>query len=269
MAAAKKEPSRRDRVVLAVVVALVSLGAVAGVAYVRFWRFAPSASVASGSAPGSASAPPRRKRSVGLAPLAGPSELELGVDAGNALVLAPVGATDSRPVLVVLGASGDACRHWRKLSRGYGFVLCPAPTQPDRLSAVQKALRASLVAVRRRFGDYISPGPVVLIGVRTSAAPAVSVLRQEPAFFARVGLVDGGFSAWTSGTATIFAKRGGKRVLLVCSTPGCAKPAGDAAFLTRRAGALSRVSGPDTGGTTSRPEFAWLIAHDPAWKPPP
>jgi hypothetical protein len=258
--------SGRSPLVLAVIAAAVVAGVAVLVAYARLSRPATPVPSASVSASAAASARPARKRSVGLAPLPGPPEQRL---APNASVFAPANATDSRPVLVVLGtADAGACRHWRELSHAYGFVLCPRPAHADRLSEQRQALRASLAALRRRFGDYVSPGPVVLIGVGASAVAAVSLLREEPAYFARVALVDAGFDAWTSGLATIFAEHGGKRALFVCTEPACAKAARDAAFLTHRAGAMSLVSEPEAGAAPSRPDFAWLVDHDPAWKPP-
>lgn len=229
---------------------------------------------ASPSARSSASAPPKRKRSTHLHPLPGPAEQRLA--AGGADVQAPVGATDSRPVLIVLsGANPEAaCRTWRGVSRGYGFVLCPGIGSdeggaPPDIPSTEKRLRAALHEIRRRFGDYISPGPVVLVGIGGSARLAPWLTKQEPAYFARIALVDGGFKEWSSGLATIFATRGGKRAAFVCTRPGCGAPAEDAAVLTRRAGAQARSVQPGDAGVDEAGVFAWLIEGDADWKPPP
>ena len=236
-----------------------------------------SSGSASASASATASSAPRRKRSTHLTPLSGPAQRRLG-DHG-ASVEVPVGATDSRPVLIVLSEddSQATCRTWRGVSQGYGFVLCPAlgPAKeggagPD-IPATEKALRTSLHALRRRFGNYISPAAVVLAGLGPAARLALSLVKQEPAYFARVALLDGGFREWSSGVATIFARRGGKRALFVCTGPSCATPAGDAALLSRRAGAQARsVVRHDAGPEPAAPRsaFEWLIGDDADWKPP-
>ncbi len=190
----------------------------------------------------------------------------------------PVGSTDSRPVLIVLsdGQPEASCSAWRGVSQGYGFVLCPRLTAMDSGSApdfatTEKTLRGSLRVLHRVFGDRISPGPVVLVGQGTAASLAPRLAKQEPAYFERLALVDGGFDEWSSGLATIFSKQGGKRALFFCSRPGCATPARDAAVLTQRAGARARSASAADGGAARlppRPLFEWLIEDDSDWKPP-
>lgn len=231
---------------------------------------------ASSAAP-SASAAPKRKRSTHLRPLTGPAEQRLGASgASGASVQIPVGATDSRPVLIVLSSADPevVCRTWRGVSQGYGFVLCSGTGSKDQrpdIPSTEKRLRAALHELRHRFGNYISPGAVVIAGVDGSARLTPSLVKQEPAYFARVVLVDGGFQEWSSGVATIFATHGGKRAAFVCTRPGCAAPAGDAAVLSRRAGAKARSVKSDAGvagaGVLSS-TFQWLVEGDPDWKPP-
>ncbi len=161
------------------------------------------------------------------------------------------------------------------MSQGYGFVLCPGTASKDGapdIPSTEKRLRAALHELRHRFGDYISPGPVVVVGSEGSARLAPSLVKQEPGYFSRTVLVDGGFSGWSSGVATIFATRGGKRAAFVCTRPACATPADNAAVLTRRAGAEARSVLPGDAGadkaSTLRSTFAWLVEGDADWKPP-
>lgn len=236
-----------------------------------------AAPAGSASAAASASALPKRKRSTHLRPLSGPAERRLG---DGAAVEVPVGATDSRPVLIVLSSddAGTTCRSWRGLSQGYGFVVCPGTGASkdgggpvSDVASTEKALRAALHALKRVFGDYISPGPVVVAGLGPGARLALSLVKQEPAYFARVVLDNGAFPEWSSGVATIFARQGGKRALFVCTHPGCATAAHDAAVLSRRAGVKARSVRPVDGGPDaelSSAAFAWLIEDDAAWKPP-
>jgi poly(3-hydroxybutyrate) depolymerase len=228
---------------------------------------------------------------VGLSPLRAPRSGDTLAlkDFAPAVVFAPLGATDSRPVLIVLHGEGAdpeaACAAWHKLS-DYGFVLCPRGVvdqkgSPGRytlgkVSRTVLELRAALAALRKRFGDYVAPGPVVIGGVSIGALQAVWILREAPAYFARVVLVLTGRDIWSSGIATIFAQRGGQRVLFVCAGASCRQRVLDDAALTRRSGAGARsiVLGQSDALHDERwvsdlsSDFQWLIAGDPSWTAP-
>ncbi len=244
---------------------------------------------------------PKRKRAVGLPPLAATaSRVSLSVSGfGAAEVAVPVGAKDSRPVVVALhGDTGDPaalCDAWRAVS-SYGFVLCPrgaarraadggaASYGFDDVPAAERELRAALAALRARFKDYISPGPVVLAGFGRGAGFAVQISRQEPAYFAHLVLLQGGADEWSSGVATIYAHGGGKRVLFACGSASCEKDARAAVVLSQRAGLAARLV-PDQLDDAAPSDvaaerfnaaaahliaqsWAWFVDGDAAWRAP-
>lgn len=265
-------------------VLFLGLAVVTGVGSCRCNDGGPSAS-ATASPPASASASAKPKR---LRPLQAESwRVEIPVDGfGPASVSVPLGATRPRPVLVALHGLGDRpewqCGTWRGITHAYPFVLCPRgvpmPGQKtftfgSRDQTVAE-LRAGLRALKQRFGDHVAPGSVVFAGYSLGAIQGVSIVKQEPSFFSRVVLVEGGYAEWSSGVATLFAKGGGQRVMFVCTQPACAKQAEVRAAWTERAGAEAKLV--DAGnlghvfdGRVARVvkrELGWLVTDDPRWK---
>ena len=114
---------------------------------------------------------------------------------------------------------------------------------------------------------------MVLTGFSLGASHAARLLRQEPAFFARVVLVEGGARDFSATLGAVFAKNGGKRVLFVCTQPACKPGALTAVRLTERGGARAELV--DAGnlghvldGRASaaiKPRFQDLVADDPRW----
>jgi poly(3-hydroxybutyrate) depolymerase len=222
------------------------------------------------------------KKKGELAPLTASAwRIELPVEGFRPASLAvPLGAKQPRPIVVVLHGAGDRadwqCGSFRGVLGGKAFILCPqglarADGLFDLGSVDQTAaeLRAGLKALKRRFGQHVAPSPILLIGWAAGADQAAELMRQEPSFFARVALVAGKPSAVSSSTATIFGKRGGKRVLFFCATEACRSDAVMRALLVRRAGAQAQVVhrpvGPflDAAFTAAlRPEFSWLLEGD-------
>ena len=251
-------------------------------------RCGPDAASTGASASASASAAPPKR----LPPLTAASwRVEIAVEGfGEASVSVPLGATEPRPVLLALHGHADRpewqCGTWRGISDACSFVLCPRgtalgdPKKPPTTfgwkdpEATAKELRAALQALKKRFGDYVSKGPVVLAGYSLGAAHAVAISRQEPAFFERLVLVEGGHAAWTAGIAGIFTQRGGKRVLFVCAQSSCRQEAQRSLRFAMRAGAETRlVDAGDLGhvfdgrvAKAVKPEFGWLVAGDERWK---
>jgi hypothetical protein len=240
-----------------------------------------------------ASAPrPKPKPPKKLPPLAAESWLiELKVEGFElASVTVPVGATEPRPILIALHGAGDRpewqCGTWRAISDNRGFVVCPRgiahpgfPASAPRYTwkdsaATSLELRAALRALKARFGDYVAPGPVVLTGFSLGAAHAVPLLRQEPSFFSRVALVEGGTQGWSATLGTTFAAHGGKRVMFVCTQPACKPGALAAQRLTERGGALAELVDAGNLGhvldgraaAAIKPRFQWLVEGDPRWK---
>jgi hypothetical protein len=162
---------------------------------------------------------------------AGPLVLEPLTAAGpivalpGAQVSVPLAATQPRPILIVLHGAGESaerqCKIWRGISDARPFVLCPELGAKRTNEEVETGLRGALRELKAQFGEYVAGGSVVLVGFGPSAEHAVAIARQEPAFFARLALVDGGHGSWSATAAGAFAQRGGQRVLFGCSNEPC------------------------------------------------
>ncbi len=143
----------------------------------------------------------------------------------DARVSVPLGATQARPILIVLHGAGESaerqCKIWRGISDARPFVLCPELGAKRSDQEVETALRGALRELKTKFGEYVAGGSVVLVGFGSSAEHAMAIARQEPAFFARLALIDGGHQSWSATAAGAFAQRGGQRVLFGCSNEPC------------------------------------------------
>jgi predicted esterase len=237
------------------------------------------------SAPGSAAPAPSAKRE--LPPLAAESwRIELDVPGFEPSSLAvPLGAREPRPVVIALHGIADLaewqCGTWTGISGGRAFVLCPrgirrggSETWGDAPRTEQE-LRAALGALKKRFGEHVAPGPVVLAGYSLGAAHAARLLKQEPSFFSRVVLVEGGLEPLTSTAAAVFARGGGQRVLFACGQRACESEARRRLVYLRRAGTDAElVTALEVGhaldGRMAKAiaqRWAWLTAGDPRFAP--
>jgi pimeloyl-ACP methyl ester carboxylesterase len=206
----------------------------------------------------------------------------------KASVAVPLGATGPRPVLVALHGRADRpewqAGSWRGIAGAHPFILCPrgapaarhgGPTVFTYRSQKDMALelRTALGVLKRRFQGYVASSPVVLAGFSLGAIYSLELLTEEPRFFSRAVLVEGGADSWTSSRATLFARRGGERLLFVCGQPECRRVAERAAAWTHRAGAESRVLYPGRLGhvldakmaRAIRSKFGWVVAGDSRW----
>jgi hypothetical protein len=229
-----------------------------------------------------------------LPPLAAASwRVELPVDGhGAASVTVPLGATSPRPIVVALQGSADRpewqCGTWHGIARGRAFVLCPRGKPatkvlgaPERFSLgtpeeTASELRAALGGLKKRFGAWVAPGSVVLAGFEHGADLALAIVKQEPSFFSKLVLVDGGIERLSSALAQVFADGRGERVLLACSTDVCARDAAKAQLFLHRVGANvvfvdAGRHGPSLDGVTADAlARAWpaFVQGDPRWSPP-
>lgn len=219
-----------------------------------------------------------------LAPLSAPSwRIELPVKGfGPATVALPLAATSPRPIVVVLHGARDRaewqCGSFRGLLGGRVFILCPQGMVAEGdgglygLGSVDDSaaeLRAGLAALKARFGAHVAASPIVLIGYAEGAAVAADLARQEPAFFARVALVDGNPAAFTVSATRMFAERGGKRVLFFCTREACDSNAVERALLLTRSGAAAKAVKAGVGPYLDaayvdalRPQVPWLLEGD-------
>jgi len=226
------------------------------------------------------------KRGV-LAPLTAPSwSTQLPVkDFGPATVALPLGATSARPIVVVLHGARDRaewqCGSFRGVLGGHVFILCPQGIAQSAeggfygLGSFDDSaaeLRAGLAALKARYGAHVAPSPVLLVGYAEGAAVAADLARQEPAFFARVALVNGDPASVTPSAAKIFAERGGKRMLFFCTDAECDADGVARALLLTRVGLSSKSVKADVGPYLDqrftdalRAQVPWLIEGDPRW----
>ncbi len=228
-----------------------------------------------------------KSKQVGvLAPLAAAGwRVELPVKGfGPASVALPLGATTPRPIVVVLHGTADRaewqCGSFRGVLGGRVFILCPQGVQSAQaglygLGSYDDAtaeLRAGLGALKARFGAHVAPSPVLLIGYGEGAAVAADLARQEPAFFARVALVNGNPAMLTPSAIKIFSERGGKRVLFFCRDDECEASGTERALLLTRVGLGAKAVKADVGPYLDqrftdalRGELSWLVEGDARW----
>jgi hypothetical protein len=164
---------------------------------------------------------------VPLEPLSADGEIvSLAVPGTDgARVSVPTGAAEPRGITIVLHADGERgeehCKIWRRISAAHEFVLCPQFAPQVSTAVVSEQLRGALRALKERFGSHVGSSPVVLAGFGSGAEHAVQIAREEPSFFARLMLVNGGYSAWSATSAAAFEQRGGQRLVFACSDAVC------------------------------------------------
>lgn len=227
-----------------------------------------------------------KRKATALAPLTAPSwRVSLPVKGFGAASLAvPLGATSPRPIVVVLHGERDEaewqCGSFRGVVGGRLFVLCPAGQARGgahgwgSFDDTAAELRAALAALKGRFGAHVAKGSVALVGYGEGARVAADLARQEPSFFARVALVNGDPTAFSSTASKIFAERGGKRVLFFCTTKGCDDRGAERVMALQRSGveakSVLREVGPflDLGFTEAlKGDVPWLLEGDSRFAP--
>jgi pimeloyl-ACP methyl ester carboxylesterase len=194
-------------------------------------------------------------------------------------------------VLIALHGQSDRpewqCGTWRGVTEAFPFVVCPrgiavpGSNHPvvytyEGPRAVVRELRGALEALKKRFDGYVAPSPVVLAGFSLGAVYALELAKEEPSFFSRVVLIEGGASGWTSALATLFARRGGQRVVFVCGQDTCRTQAERAKLWTERAGADAELIVPGAFGHVwdgrmaagVKKKWSFVVAGDDRWRPP-
>ncbi len=222
-----------------------------------------------------------------LAPLTADGwRIDLQVDGFEpASVAVPLGAREPRPVVIALHGVADRadwqCGSWTGISGGRPFVLCPRGIRRGKTESwgnaleTEKELRAALAALKKRFGAHVAAGSVVLAGYSLGALRAVRILKQEPSFFSRVVLVEGGHELLDATTAAVFARGGGKRILFACGQRACAAESERRIVYLRRAGAEAELVtdfavGHALDGRMAKAierRWGWLVSGDPQFAP--
>jgi hypothetical protein len=195
-----------------------------------------------------------RARGPQLTPLKADAWLvELDVPGfGKAAVAVPLGASSPRAIVIALHGSADrpewACSALRSIAGPAPFVLCPRGVQRTDFSAsdprytfgtadlAASELRAALKELKRRYGLYVAPGPVIFTGFELGADHVAWIASQEPAFFSRVLLIEPSPESWPSSQASLFSRMGGQRALFAFG-PAHRDELQQKAVLTGRGGA--------------------------------
>ena len=204
-------------------------------------------------------------------------------DGSEASVTLPLGATEARPVVLGVHGAGDrpewSCGEWRAVVDSYAFVVCPhgAPRggafvwqSSDQL---EKRAMAALAAVREKYAPYVLDGPVVYAGFSQGSYLAPYVIRKHPDVFSMMALDEGGYEQTGGDFPRVFAHGGGRRAVLMCSTPMCEGGFSPSRVLLERAGVDARVQklGPfghtvnDTVIAAIQPQMKWLVRDDARW----
>lgn len=206
-------------------------------------------------------------------------------DGSEASVTLPLGATEARPVVLGVHGAGDrpewSCGEWRAAVDSYAFVVCPhGAAIPGRGAFVwqssdqlEKRAMAALAAVREKYAPYVLDGPVVYAGFSQGAYLAPYVIRKHPDVFTMMALDEGGYEQTAGDFPSAFARGGGRRAVLMCSTPGCESGFALGRVLLERAGVDARVNklGPfghtvnDAVIAAIKPQLEWLVRDDARW----
>jgi predicted esterase len=222
--------------------------------------------------------------SAGLAPLGGDAWLEtVALDDGSeAHVALPLGATTPRPLVIGVHGSSDrpdwSCAEWRNVVDAYAFVVCPhgspfgAAFAWSTVEQLDKRVIAAISAVRARYGAYVDSGPAIYAGFSQGATLAPYVVRRHADVFPMIALDEGGYAQASDFGAT-FARGGGKRALLSCSTFGCESDFATSQRTLARNGVDVRVSKLGAFGHTMneratsalREQWKWLVRDDARW----
>jgi dienelactone hydrolase len=173
---------------------------------------------------------------------------------GAAVVSVPLGATSRRPLALALHGNFDRpewqCEVWRRITRGDVFVLCPrgvprrdVPKQMDRwewgsVAKTKAELVVAIAALRARYPQHVSEGPIVFTGFSLGAILGATLIRDPELDVAAAVLVEGGYNGWTPTKAKALAPRV-RRVLFGCGQSECRN-----AYRYQLAGLLERAGLP-------------------------
>jgi predicted esterase len=199
----------------------------------------------------------------------------------------PLGAEERRPIVVAVHGGGDrpewACGLWRIGVESYPFVVCPTgPTTGGTKFAwgtgrdIATAVARAVSEAERQFPTYvISNTPMIYAGFSQGATLAGDFLIEHAQQFPVVVLAEGGYDYLRDPTfARRFRAAGGRRVFILCGTPGCMITAKRAVVILERAGLDAMTAGDPTAGHAFsasmqkilRAEWQRLVRDVPGWE---
>ena len=176
------------------------------------------------------------------------------------VVTPPLGASEPRPLVVAVHGAGDrpdwACGGWRIGIESYAFVVCPmglpmagAVYGWGSTRNITTAVDRAIAAVREKFPGYVGTGPTIYAGFSQGATLASDFLIKNGARFPVAVIAEGGYDYLAN---SVFAHRyhaaGGRRILILCGTPGCFVNAKRAKSIAEREGLDAIVTGDPKAG---------------------
>lgn len=136
---------------------------------------------------------------------------ETSVPSGiGAQVFAPVGATDERPVALVLAEETKYCERTRAVFQGRAHVICSG-AKPE---AAERELKAALRFLKDSYPRHVAPPPVIFIVDPPRAEVGWELMLKEPSFFSNAYLPGLEEKALTSTTLSALHDRGGRNLVL-------------------------------------------------------
>jgi predicted esterase len=237
-----------------------------------------------GPAPSAPAAPARQPE-----PPAEPETTELAVPGHRPAVLVVPPGAGPHPVLIAAHGAGDRaewqCEWWEPLVGARGFVLCPrgrpmsnAPGDdtgyyfPDHYKLGKEVL-AALASLGQEYGARVDTSRATYAGYSQGAIMGALFAAPRGDRFARLILIEGGYSEWDVATATRFRRAGGERVLLACGISHCQRAAERSLRWLRKAGLDARLehapgAGHTYGGAVGdrvASALPWLFEGDARW----
>lgn len=164
-----------------------------------------------------------------------PSIEKWSLDDVDVWVSAPERGGERKPIVVGVHGSGeraeDACEIWRAAIGAHAFVVCPKgvrwrwvknETWGPAWVLAERADKA-IAAVRARYADRVTAGPVVYAGFSLGATLAPEVIALRPGVYGAAIMVEVGHTPlWAPRAATQLAKGGVTKVVVACATHPCA-----------------------------------------------
>jgi predicted esterase len=176
------------------------------------------------------------------------------------VVTLPLGANEPRPLVVAVHGAGDrpdwACGGWRIGMESYAFVVCPMGLPMaggvygwSSTTSIAAAATRAISSVRQKFQGYVGSGPMIYAGFSQGAILANDFLVKNAAKFPIAVLAEGGYGYLaTSAFAHRYHAAGGRRLLVLCGTPGCFVNAKRAQSIAEREGLEVIVTGDPKAG---------------------
>jgi hypothetical protein len=207
----------------------------------------------------------------------------------DAVISIPQGAASAKPVVVATHGMWDfpegLCDDQRWIFGDHAWVICPrGKAMPDKTfryesaDALAREIDADVAALVARYPGYVDDSAMLYTGFSLGAILGVSIITRAPARFPRAVLIEGGEDKWTAANAAVYARGGGRRILLACGLRSRVPGARRAAELLERAGVDARVflgKLPDTGefihwyngpiADETRAQQPWLFDGDGRW----